>query len=324
MVNHGEIASSYVRRFPRPSPPLQGPFWEGTNKMETVFYFDRIKIETLRNPNFLKSELPLNELNLHSKEFEIQKVNYETKFHSVSRIDVVAPTLECLQLLFKNEETIGPYRISYIEIAKNILINDREKADSITRQFVKFARKRWSKKSNPYDQFGDHDPITFDPEKWNTITAYLISKNFEIHAYADDCKVTGIPCFHREYKITQSPTISKKTNIHEIGDLIGFNFQHWFDKTDKRYLTFHERIDRDRLGLAMLGWTKRKTFSRRNRWSIGLTGSQYSYERTPAQLINYLQGLKREIRKKRQLTQWDIRILKLNTSYFLIPKVWRY
>jgi len=292
--------------------------------MEKVYYYDRIKIETLRNPNFLKSALPLSELRLHSKEFEIQHVNYKTNFGSLSRLDVVAPSIECLKLLFDNQEVIGPYQIAYIEIAKNILINDRENADSITRQFAKFARKRWSKKSDPFDQYEEHDLRTFDPKKWNTITARLTSKNFEIHAYADDCKLTGIPCFHREYKITQSPTISKKTNIHEIGDLIGFNFQRWFEHTDNRYLSFHERIDRDRLGKALLGWTKRKTFTKRNKMTIGLTGSQYSYERSPAQLINYFQNLKRQIRKKKQHTEWDSRILKLNYSYFVIPKVWRY
>jgi len=276
-------------------------------QMDT-FYFDRIRINLFKEPTILKELLPMETLKNLSRAFQIDQVEHKRQFTGYhSRIDTTAPTREFLKLLSDHEPDLGPYRISYIEIARDRITQSQREAIEQCQNFN--ARKKWATSHFSYTQFEDPQK---DEEKFGTITQYSMSKLFGIRAYGRMSKVTGDPCFHREWFIRTPKVIQEKSGIKEIGDLLAFDFQHFFKIQDEEMLIYNENIDQFKLGKWARGWSRRKKFSRRELWSIGCHGSAYAYGKNYGELVQYLRKCKREIKARSgPRTAWDRKILKL-------------
>ncbi|MBU0734420.1 MAG: hypothetical protein KKG10_09740, partial [Proteobacteria bacterium] len=63
--------------------------------MKTIFYFDRIRLNSMTDPTELKNSLPVETFKDLSRSFQIDRVNSKGTFQGYrSRIDMTAPTDE--------------------------------------------------------------------------------------------------------------------------------------------------------------------------------------------------------------------------------------
>ena len=84
------------------------------------------------------------------------------------------------------------------------------------------------------------------------------------------------------------------------------------ENKNERMLIYNEQIDQQRLGKWLLGWSRRKNFTRREKWRIGCAGAAYANNRTYGELVQYFQKCKREIKAKSgPRTAWDRKLLNL-------------
>ena len=273
--------------------------------MDTIFYFDRIRINSKQDPKILKAELPLEDLKQYCKHIQVEQVRHKPHRNGKSRIDIVAARPQCLQLLFTNQQAIGAYWISYVEIAKDQIHPTKNDAIGATYHFK--ARKKWAGQHRSFQ--ADLAP---DPDKFGLITKYTQSKIHGHVSYGRNCKITGQPCFHREWRIKDPANISMKTGMAEIGDLIGFNFPSFFELHDQKYLIRDERADQQKVGKWALGWSQRKNFSKREVWRIGCTGSAIIGGLDYGEFTQKLKRWKKAIKAKPEWivrSEWDQRIM---------------
>jgi hypothetical protein len=275
--------------------------------MNTINHFDRIRISTFTDPKKLKANLPVEDLAQNSFSFQIQKAT--GKAHNLngycSRLDFSAPSPEFLQILFENEKHLGPYSFSHIEIARDTIFPTKQQAIQATHSFR--GRKKWAGKHWTYKA-----ALATDPDKFGMITKYSESKKNLHRSYGRNSKITGQPCFHREWAFGEPKRIYDKTGIREIGDLIAFDHKNFFQIHDKKFLIFDERPDQMKVGKWVLGWTRRKNFSKRELVCIGCHGAAIIGENDFGEFTQKLRKWKREIRAKTgPKTEWDQQLLKV-------------
>ena len=274
---------------------------------ETLFYFDRLWIYSMRTPPQINQNIPLNRFIEHCRVFKIKgKSSFQqfTNYHSW--LDVIAPTPEFLRLLYQHEESLNPYKISYIELARDTIHDTKQQACEAIQNL--HFRKKWATK---HFTFYDSE-LSTNNEMFGNITKYSQSKNFGFKTYARISKIAGKPCAHLEWNIRTPKIIEAKTGISEIGDLLAFNFQKFFEITDNRMLIRNEKIDQQKLGKFLLGLRKKKKLNRRQTFSVGCHGSAYMNGRDYGDLVRYFSKLKKQIRSKTgPRTEWENRIIGL-------------
>lgn len=255
--------------------------------METIYYFDRIRIYSKIDKKTLMEFLPVDELKSHCKHFEIGP-GFKHFFRS--QIDVVAPDYDFLLLLQNHENALDYYKITYIEITKDVPYQTEWAACKAVID-------------NPYRQKWGRFHKTFFNDIYYSNSRYcgilgLISgtKHFKCCAYACFSKVTGEPCHHREWRISRANNIKKKSGIRTIKDLLEFDFPSFFKKTDSRYSIPMERTDQRKLGLYLTGMGNRNHLTKRQLMHIGCIGHAYS-KGAHAETVEYLKILKTEIDK---------------------------
>ena len=236
------------------------------------------------------------DLQQHCKHIQIERVHHKPNKNGYSRLDIVAARPQCLKILFANQQALGSHWISYVEIAKDRIYPTKNDAIKATYDFK--ARKKWAGKHFTFQ--ADSAP---DPNKFGLITKYTQSKTHGHVSYGRNCKITGQPCFHREWRIKDPDNISNKTGLHEIGDLLAFNFQTFFELHDAKYLITAERPCQSKVGKWALGWSNRKDFSARELWRIGCTGAAIIGGLDAGEFVNKLKGYKRTIKA---LPEWII------------------
>ncbi len=291
--------------------------------METIYYFDRIWIYSVEYPNTIIDALPMDLLAQHCRSVDIHGKYKATEFTKYrSQIDIVAPTFDCLQILFDHEHILKDYKISHLEIAKDQSCNSRNEADEQTRKLIKNTRKKWSRNRNIFDQ-NDFDKIFEpDPEKFGTITGKDFSRFFGFRRYARVSKVSNLPSIHQEFFIYYPKQVTEKTGITEIGDLLAFQIDKWFEDYSKKYLLTGEIINKIKLGKWLLNWNTRGKFSTRNDITMELMAQQFLVYKgifNYPDLVEYIKAQKDYIKSHKQgpKSKWDLQWLKLvNYSRF--------
>jgi hypothetical protein len=286
--------------------------------MGKLYYFDRIWIYAMENSETIKNRLPFNQLQKTSRSFDLKCKSAFSEFTKYQCwIEIVAPTPACLEILYKHEQAIGDYRISHLEIAKDVRRPTALEADEETRKLIIHTRKKWSRDRRIYDQ---HDfaisPTSEDPEKWGTITGKERSKYFGFRQYARTSKISGMPSVHQEFFLFSPKQIQQRTGISEIGDLLGFNISKWFEDTTKKYLITDETIDKILLGKWLLNWTNKRKFTKRNLITIELVAQQFLVYKNVfnyPSLVDYFKQAKKDIRSKSGIkNKWDLQVLNLS------------
>lgn len=278
----------------------------------------------MQDPATIIQALPMADLQQHCKSLDISHKYKATEFTKYkSWIDIVAPSFDFLQILFDHEHILEDYRISHLEITKDQTCKSEIVADEETRKLIKNTRKKWSRNRNIFDQH-DFDKVfeSKDPDKFGTITGKDFSKFFGFRQYARISKVLSKPSIHQEFYIYYPKQVEEKTGITEVGHLLAFPLDKWFEDQANKYLLTGETIDKIKLGKWLLSWNSKRKFTKRNYITMELIAQQFLIYKgifNYPDLVEYIKRQKDYIRYHKQgpKSQWDLQWLKLvNYSRF--------
>lgn len=284
-----------------------------------VYYFDRIRINSKEDINS-KNEKLLSEI-LERGHYRYEKpYPLAKRFGYKSKLEIFAPTDKCLKNLYEYEHIFGDYRISYIEITKDTSCESEQDAKEMADDYWRI-RKKYS------GGFVYNNNYTYPANRkkgdglypLNT-TFYYGSRDFKFVVYSRRSKLNGRPCIHEEWRIQGSTRIRQKTYIKSIADLIAFKLDVFLESQDKKYLV-HEEVNNDKIALWILGWTRKKKFTREETMMVIAQLSHFwsDYKiNTPAQLITFFKNEKARIKSKRgRRTTWERKVDKVNPAQFL-------
>lgn len=286
------------------------------------FYIDKLQILSYSFPYTLKKGLNKKEYIRESAHFGIyqtDKPEDETKkqyFKTI--IEIIAPSRKCLEMLslyFTQQKK--KYKISTIEITRDIFLRSQEEAENITLSHIMNTRRRYASKCEIWDAYFKEGKKKKRrrPDKglFSRWTLYAGSDGFKYTCYARLSKINNRPCYHDEWRI-KSSLIREKTGISTIEDILSYDLQAFFNKQYKRLIT-HKEIDTDKLGKWLLGWDRRKAFTARQKMGIGLEAHHFCIHykiNTFADLAGTLMELKKQSKaKKGRRAAWDNKILSL-------------
>jgi hypothetical protein len=281
---------------------------------EEGYYFDKISINTNQTIRVLKELFPKEHMAPEAYQFLISPASKLAKFVGFkTRIDVVAPTTECMNRLEVLNTRQAIAKISHIEIARDEFCKTKSDAEFCFNSMTKTLRKKYT----PYNIVLDYSEIftsNKDKKLFSDNTGYFGKETFRLVIYPRRSKINNNPVLHSEWRIRGASLIRKKTGIRTISDLTKFNFIEFFDRSED-ILTRHEEIDQQKLGKWLLGWGRRKIITRRDRLKIGATAAWFclmnnieSYQDLVSTLMKSKKYLKSKPGRK---SSWERKILGL-------------
>ncbi len=289
------------------------------------YCYDKIRLNFNIPVNELTKLLPKNDLINESSHFLVSKSSDDAqKYGLISKIEMVAPSRKCLEIIDKYIPPLITIKISKLEIAQDIFFETEREALFTLYKLLRTIRKKYTSKHRIYDQFYVEEKkkkSKINKKLFSPVTGYFGSGKFEYVIYARLSKINNRPCIHTEWRIIRASTLKRKTGIVSIHDLITFDLLKFFDKQNNRFIV-HESIDLTKLGRWLLGWNKRKSFSNRELMKMGITGRIFCNVhkiKTYADLVNYFMVVKKILQGKRgPKTSYQEKFLSL-TNY----GVWR-
>lgn len=243
----------------------------GNGILETIYYFDKIRIIVKERPDRLSNILPLKELRKYCRDINIYAYKDSDKafrYGFLSAIDVVVvKNLDFFRVLGEYAEFLTGYKISYIEIAGDSIYETQQETLVVFENILKHTLKNYSHDFKIYDateaDFEDETigklinrknvgDTEYLEEKYSKKTGYWGTDRQKLVIYPRLSKIAGKPSVHKEWRIRGAGNIKKKTNIDNIQDFIDFNFNTYFMKNEERYIR-HMQIDHRRHGRFLLG-----------------------------------------------------------------------
>jgi hypothetical protein len=281
---------------------------------ETGYYIDRLRINSKRKVQELK------------KTFKVQGIQVIRAYRKAmgwgfrSRLDLIAPTKEVLTVIHENESKIHPYKISYLEIAKDTFQRTLRKADVLVSRNIGLLDRRWSRESYKYDQkYENYKKYKKRKPDLGTRTIYIGQKNFKYVQYARPSKINQRPCVHEEFRILGAKRIRQKTGISCIADLIPFDSEQFFERDYAKLIT-SKTIDKEKLGRWLAGIDgRRKKLTRQEKIKCQIRVRHFcsTYEiETFNDLKKELSRLNKEIREHPGAkNEFQKRVLALKGNY---------
>lgn len=239
-------------------------------QQKSFFYFDRIKINFYIDKKKVVSHLKpgqlerlLNEEQSHSKAFRpaSQKMRL-SGYRSI--LDIVAATPAALDILHDLDRSLQkaynevPYKISYLEVSRDIICQTPERAIDMTREMEGVKLKWMNKKDNTNYHF---KPRLYNPAiDQKTKTDFFISsstyysggRSTRLSSYSRISKIEREPCCHIEFRLAQAASIQRKCGIETLRDLTPASAEESFFRLWDKYAYYGE-IDLLRLGKWILG-----------------------------------------------------------------------
>ena len=301
----------------------------------TGYYYDFIRINSPQYTGFLFNKLPRDLLERESGSFRIFRAYPAARSHGFqTRIEIVAPTVKCLEILLENESLLNLqfpprrhfYKISYLEIARDQFYGSPLEAESAAQLLTKTFRKKWSSDTSRFD-FLELDTSNQKQRKgpgaFGQYTWYYGGKNNRYVIYTRFSKINYECSLHEEWRIVGATLIREKTWISSIFDLIDFDLEDFFTTNRKKYIS-HDKIDKFKLGKWILGWTRKRKFTNEQIRKIYFQGNMLCRDkklRCFADLVTYFRKRKSKIKsKKGRKSKLDVRFLNVNYNYFKIRK----
>ena len=291
---------------------------------DSGYYYDKIRLNFRMTREILTKNLPIDDLKKEADYFLVSDSSDEAqKFGLYTKIEMVAPSRKCLEIIDEHLSHSIMMKISKLEIAQDIFFKTESDAQFALYAMLRTIRKKYTSKHFIYDQFYEGEKkkrkykSKINKKLFSQVTGYFGSKNFEYVIYARLSKINDRPCIHAEWRINGASHLKTKTGIVSIRDLIKFDLLKFFDEQDKRYIV-HESIDLTKLGRWLIGWNRRKSFAKRDLMKMGITGRIFcnAYKiKSYADLVRYLMNTKKKLEHKTgSKTSYEERFLLL-TNY---------
>ena len=289
------------------------------------FYFDRIYILSRKERWELVRYLSDDKFIMECRSFKIIDTDSEQGVYR-SRIEVVAPTADFLQILHINEALLGSdYKISRIEIAHDTFcdsVGDAElKADNLFRT----VRKKYS-----FGHIFEGNPDKTKKERLKDRSRGLFAERtfyssldnekggrwvrFRYVLYARRSKMNNRPCVHKEWRIAGAGLIARKAGIRGIDDLVRFDFKEFFDTIGGKYIV-HESINHETLGKWLNGFDGRKALTQQEKHSVDLAVQHFLQSHkieTYSDLVLFFRDEMSSINEKRGVrSAWEKKVMAL-------------
>ena len=284
------------------------------------YCYDKIRLNFNMSANEFKKLLPINDLLKEADSFVVSNSSYEAQAYGlIAKIEMVAPSRKCLEILDKHIPHTVMMKISKLEIAEDTFYETEWDALYTFHKRLQTIRKKYTSDHFIYDQLyekGKCERKITSNKHFSPITGYFGSNNFKYATYPRLSKINNRPCIHAEWRINGASHIKTKTGIVSIRDLIKFDLLKFFNEQDKRYIIY-ESIDLTKLGCWLIGWNRRKSFSKRDLIKMGIMGRIFCnvYDiKSYADLVSHLMNTKKDLENKNRRgrkTNYEERFLSL-------------
>jgi hypothetical protein len=219
---------------------------------ESGYYIDFVRINSKQKLQELKKALNVPGIKIKKPYPVAMRWGYK------SRLDLIAPTKKDLAIILENESRIHPYKIAYLEIAKDSFRKTLHNADMKIFHNLKTMDRRWSYEWFIYDQLEkDYEQYRKRKPDLGTLTNYIYPKKFKFVQYARLSKINQRPCIHEEFRILGAKKIRQKTGVSTIADLIIFDSQKFLERELEKLIA-NKTIDRIKFGRWLAGIDGRK------------------------------------------------------------------
>jgi hypothetical protein len=294
------------------------------------FYFDRIHINTSYNPTMMRNILSVSELKKGCASLKIRKTTDKAvELGSKSRIEMIAPSKEALELLRKVMQENLSYFITKIEITKDIFVEGS--AEDAERKVMKKTSTLRRKNSPKFFRFNaalrrlSNKARSYGKGLFTDWTYYYGYENYQFVIYARWSKILlpkniSCPCVHEEWRFISRSKIHKIAGIKTLDDLIHFDFETFFKKQERLFV--HEHVKVDEFSKWLVGLERKKNLDYKEQMQVDLVFQQFTSKYgmfNSAVLVHDIALTKSEINKARgPKTREQQRILNTNYNRFLI------
>jgi hypothetical protein len=296
---------------------------------EKSYYFDKIAITSAQEHSKLLGCLPLDALKGLCSDVKIRRLDLPNKSQYKSQLTVMAPSQEFLKMLSELELCFNPYKISYLEMARDTSFPTEFDAEVAAHNLYKTKRKKYS---GSFEFDGRYLKKDFKKGLFSDNTYYFgnlkhkdddndgqrkiipIDGRFQYLVYARESKITERPSLHEEWAITSAATIAKKTGISTMEDLQRANVREFFEGLEEKYLC-DITINREKLGLWLIGRARYKKHSIKQLRKARLHGLFFCklyHAQNASELVSFFMREKKRIAHKLgRRNSWENRILSI-------------
>jgi len=227
-----------------------------------LYYIDKIHIYLEIDYQELTLLMPLDELKNESHFLIIKGIDLFFKMRSL--IIATAPTDKFFKILDKSCEGIS-HHITYLEIAKeteceNVCQAEIKRRDLRDKTYMKYARRSIDKKS---DFENPKYRLSKDRSLIGEETNYNFTKRCKQATYVRSSKITNTPCLHEEWRLISACRIKELTGITAISDILTTKLELTHKAIEDKYVKHFNDVNWNRIGITLLGWDKKKTFTKR-------------------------------------------------------------
>lgn len=218
-----------------------------------------------------------------------------------STLCITAPSKRFFELLAFYD--LGDYKISYLEVAKDVMRSSMDEAKFESYRLKKTMMKKYALNPFSYDVRDRLHKIRLMLEKgmFSDLTNYLGGKFMKYVVYARISKIKSEPCIHSEWRIRGAYNIKKITGISTVEDCINFDLIGFYEEITSKYI-YHAEINQNRFGKFLKGFDGRgKKYTKRQLIGIGIAASTFIsvYKVTStAELVGTIKKLKEEIKSQ--------------------------
>lgn len=189
--------------------------------MNTLYYYDLIRLLSSIPPDALSDLLPIQELKKHCNKIEIRKATGLAKHHGhESLIKIHQATNSCIEMLQGYD--FGEHSISRIEIAKDIEFDSASEAVAAREHFKNSASKSYARFGSNFTYANEWHHV---PGEIKSETIYLGKKKgkksaFYVAIYVpDEKKISEKQVLHTEFVLLNKSNIYSKLKIKSFYDL---------------------------------------------------------------------------------------------------------
>ncbi|ALC18059.1 hypothetical protein DSOUD_3339 [Desulfuromonas soudanensis] len=264
---------------------------------------DKIEFLTYLDFNVLKKLLPIEKMKTECIQILLLPAGGKARLWGYkSKIIITVPTKKCFELLTLSGLEKEDYVISYIEAAMDVYKESKHEAMFESYKLQNLIRKKYTPKNIILDYRGSDNSTKFATEhgKFSEQTGYYGSNSLIFVVYARISKINAQPCIHSEFKIRGGKNIKKRLGIETFNDCYFLDIKQEYNNLMALYIVFEE-IDTQKLGKWILGWGRKKNFTRRQNISIDIAAitmmnsAKVEGIRTAAQLAGWFKNEKKEL-----------------------------
>jgi hypothetical protein len=121
---------------------------------DSGYYYDKIRLNFSMTQKILTESLPIDDLKKEADYFLVSDSSDEAqKFGLYTKIEMVAPSRKCLEIIDEHLSHSIKMKISKLEIAQDVFFETEREAQFVLYKLLRTIRKKYTSKHFIFDQF---------------------------------------------------------------------------------------------------------------------------------------------------------------------------